>query len=428
MNKNFQLKLFHLVLIIGISLLFGYYVGIINVRLEWKNYTPVLSVTSKDPPVGSVLDMKLFYDILDRVNERYYDKGKIDSKKILHGAISGMLNSLEDPYTSFFPPKENKEFKSVLAGEFQGIGAELGVSEENIIMVISPLDNSPAEKSGIKSGDLILKVDESDTRGWTLAQAVEKIRGPKGTKVKLSILREGDSKPKNMEIVRDVIQISSVRGWVKSIECTSSTCKEIDPCKACSTIAYIRLAQFGDKTNEEWVKMVNSLSTEILQNENIKGVILDLRNNPGGYLNDAVFIASEFLKNGAVVIQEDNKGERKTLSVSRSGLLTDYPLLVLINKGSASASEIVAGALLDHKRARLVGEKSFGKGTIQEAVDIDGDASIHISIAKWLTPTGRWVDKQGLTPDIEIKFDERQSTGEAKFDNQLGRAIQELVQ
>lgn len=371
--------------------------------------------------------MNLFYQVLDRVNHDYYDKSKIDTKKILYGAISGMLQSLDDPFTSFFPPAQNTAFKTQLAGEFSGIGAELGMSPDNRIMVISPLDDSPAQKAGIKSGDLIIGVDGKDTNGWTLGQAVDKIRGPKGTPVKLVVLHDKAKETASLTIVRDTIQVKSVTSWLRHFKCDNNSCKVQENCDVnCPSIAYVRLSQFGDKTNDEWVKAVNDLYPKIQAEKNFKGVVLDLRNNPGGYLQDAVFIASEFIKDGVVVSQVDGTGDKLDMSVSRTGVLLDYPVMVLINKGSASASEIVSGALRDHKRAKLVGEKSFGKGTIQQAVDVDGGASVHISIGKWITPNGTWVHKVGLTPDVEVAFDENKSKQTPGYDNQLLRAVQEL--
>ncbi len=369
--------------------------------------------------------MRLFYEVFDRVNQDYYDKTKIDSTKLLYGAINGLLSSLQDPYTSFFPPKENSEFKTQLAGEFTGIGAELSLSPENRIMVVAPLDDSPAQKAGIRSSDLVLKVNDEDTAGWTVPQAVEKIRGPKGTTVELTVLHEKEKTPTVIKIVRNTIVIKSVTGWIKNITCKTDECLED---KSGKSIAYIRLSQFGDKTNDEWVSTVNSINTGITNN-NFRGIVLDVRNNPGGYLNDAVFIASEFLRSGVVVIQEDDTKNQEMLAVSRRGVLLEQPLIVLINKGSASASEIVAGALRDHKRAKLLGDKSFGKGTIQQAVDVDNGASLHISVAKWLTPNGTWINKVGLEPDIKVEFDATKSAKlkDDEFDNQLEAAIRELL-
>lgn len=424
MRKIFQLRGFQLILIIIVAALVGYYYGTNKITLAWKNYKPIVFIQPQTPPNGQSIDLRLFYEVVDKINQEYYDKSKLDATKLLYGAINGMLGTLEDPYTSFFPPKQNSDFKTQLAGEFQGIGAELSLSPENRIMVVSPLDDSPAQKAGIRAGDLIVKVNEDDTAGWTVAQAVDKIRGPKGSAIQLSILHEKEKNAVDVKIVRDTIIIKSVTGWVKKFDCQSQ-CREEDTGRA---VAYIRLSQFGDKTNDEWISVVNSVNEKIKGQKNFEGVILDLRNNPGGYLNDAVFIASEFLKSGIVVVQEDAAKQRENLSVSRRGTLLDYPLIVLVNKGSASASEIVAGALRDRKRARLFGEKTFGKGTIQQAVDVDNGASVHISVAKWLTPNGTWVNKNGLDPDVKVDFDASKSAGiGGGLDNQLEAAIGELL-
>jgi carboxyl-terminal processing protease len=423
MRKIISLRIFQLAIIVIISLAAGYYLGTNRITWSWENYKPVISIESKAPPPSQNLDMRLFYEVFDRINQDYYDKTKIDATKLLYGAINGMLQSLGDPYTSFFPPKESLEFKRQLAGEFTGIGAELSLSPENRIMVVAPLDGTPAQKAGIKSGDIILKVNDEETAGWTVAQAVEKIRGPKGTTVELTVLHEKEKEPSVIKIVRDTIVIKSVTGWVKNIACDKE-CKED---KNGKPIAYIRLSQFGDKTNDEWISVVNSINTKI--GRDFRGIVLDVRNNPGGYLNDAVFIASEFLSSGVVVIQEDEYKNRDFLRVSRRGTLLSEPLILLINRGSASASEIVAGALRDHNRARLVGEKSFGKGTIQQAVDVDNGASLHISVAKWLTPNGTWVNRVGLEPDIKIELDttRRERLREGEFDDQLEAAFRELL-
>lgn len=426
MKKRFSLSIFHILLVVLLAAGLGYVIGTNKINASWKGFTPIATIERRDPPANQNLDMGLFYEVLDRVNRDYYDKSKIDSQKVLQGAISGMLQSLDDPYTSFFPPKQNTDFKTQMAGEFSGIGAELGLSPENRIMVISPLDDSPAKKAGIKAGDLVISVNGNDTFGWTLAKAVENIRGTRGTDVKLSILHEKAKAPVELTIKRDNIIIKSATGWMKSFSCKGDSCKEEKDCASCSKVAYIRLSQFGDKTNEEWVKVVNELYPQ-MKDGNFKGIVLDLRNNPGGYLQDAVFISSEFLKSGVVVSQVDATQEKLDMPVSRTGLLLDQPVIVLINKGSASASEIVSGALRDHNRAKLLGETSFGKGTIQQAVDVDGGGSVHLSIGKWITPNGTWVHKKGLKPDIEVKFDEKKSLTTPGLDNQLQAAISELT-
>lgn len=429
MNRKFSFKGFYIILLVIFSLFLGYFYGSNTIHAQWANFKPIVNITSKNPPSGQSLDMSLFYDVLEKVNNAYYDKGKIDPQKLTYGAISGMLQSLGDPYTSFFPPKENTDFKTLMSGEFQGIGAELGTGEDERVIVVAALDGSPARKAGIRAGDAIIKVDGKETFGWTVGEAVGKIRGPKGTQIALTILHEKAKNTVDIKIIRDVITIKSVNGWVKPVECKKDACaaKETS-CPTCAHAAYIRLSQFGDKTNNEWVEVVNTLNVEIQKVPNFRGVILDLRNNPGGYLNDAVFIASEFMKSGVVVLQEDGNGERTELKVSRTGTMTEHPVVVLINRGSASASEIVAGALREYSRAKLIGEKSFGKGTIQQAVDVDRGASVHISVAKWLTPRGTWVNEKGLTPDIKVEIKPDEENKDSTQDPQLKRALQELAQ
>lgn len=427
MNKILKLRLYHLLALLIIFLVFGYLLGTNTIKASLSNYQPIISIDSKNPPPGQNLDMGLFYKVLDEINHDYYDKSKIDAKQILYGAITGAIGTLKDPYTSFFPPVQNTAFKTQMSGQFSGIGAELGTNNGKII-VVSPLDGSPAQKDGIKPGDQILKVDGVDTTGWQLSSAVDKIRGPKGTSVDLTILHVKEKASVDIKITRDDIHIKSVTGWVKTVSCNGNDCQEKTDCSSCASVAYIRLSQFGDPTNNEWVAEVNALLPQIQKQKNFKGIILDVRNNPGGYLQDAVFIASEFLDSGAVVKQEDGQGNISELDVNRKGLLTNYPLVVLINGGSASASEIVSGALRDHSRAKLVGEKSFGKGTIQQAVDLDGGASVHVTIAKWLTPSGTWVHGKGLAPDIKVVYDAKKSSNPSKFDNQLQGAVSALVQ
>lgn len=429
MNKYFKIRFFQLLLIILISLGAGFALGNYKITAQWQNFKPIISVSNQNPPQSQTLDMSMFYNIVDKLNNSYYDKSKINPQKMEYGAITGMLQSLGDPYTSFFPPQQNTDFKTQLSGQFSGIGAELSLDPQNQIQVVSPLDGSPAEKAGLKSGDLILKVNGKSTMGWTLAQAVDNIRGLKGTKVLLTIVHDNSKTPQDMTIVRDTIVVKSVTSWVKQFNCGQNGCNEdtTGNCPSCVSIAYIRISQFGDNTDSEWMDAVNKIKPQISKAQNFKGIVLDLRNNPGGYLNDAVYIASEFLKGGPVVIQEDGQGNKDPLDVNRTGVLLDQPLVVLINKGSASASEIVSGALQDYGRAKLIGETSFGKGTVQQASDLNGGASVHISIAKWLTPKGRWVNGKGLTPDVPVAFDATASSKmKDNMDNQLLRAVQEL--
>ncbi len=417
-----RLPRLQIILVILISVLVGYYFGVNKINFDWKNFKPKITVASKAPPpnTASNVNFDQFWIVWQKLESDYYDKTKLDSQKMLNGAISGMVGSLDDPFTVYLPPVQNDNFKEGLAGQFQGIGAELGLKDKQII-VISPLKGSPAIKAGIKAGDYILAVDGNTTANWNLSQAVEKIRGQKGTSVTLTTLDKEKKNEKEVKIVRDVIIVKSVDAWVKKAKDIEGI--KLDKSLGEQNIAYITLSQFGDNTNTEWLSAINQLNLDINKAKGVKGVIFDLRNNPGGYLTDAVFIASEFLKEGSDVVFQEENGEQNAMKSNRRGLLTEAPVIILINKGSASAAEIVAGALRDHNRATLVGETSFGKGTIQQAEDLGAGAGLHVTIAKWLTPNKIWVHEKGLVPDITVAL----SAKEPDRDLQLEKAIQELV-
>lgn len=408
--------------------LIGYAIGVTKIEVATRNYQPHVEFSSKEPPPSvSNADFSAFWSVLEKIESSYYDKSAIDSQKILNGAISGMVESLDDPYTVYLPPTQNTEFKDGLAGKFEGIGAELGLKGKQII-VVAPLDGSPAQKAGIRAGDSIVRVNDEMTLGWSLRQAVDKIRGPKGSDVTLAVVRKSGEKPVDIKIVRDTITVKSLTSFTKKVKDIEDI-EKTPALKAAGEekVVYIRLSQFGDSTNEEWTKLSADVDRALKADKEIKGIVFDLRNNPGGYLNHAVFIVSEFVKNGDAVLQEDKNGDRTNFPVSGNGLLTDVPVVVLINKGSASASEIVAGALRDHDRAKLIGETSFGKGTIQQAEELGGGAGIHVTIAKWLTPDGIWVGNgkagAGLKPDVEVGLDEKNP----EHDVQLEKAVEELL-
>jgi carboxyl-terminal processing protease len=424
---------FQIILIILIAFAAGYFFGVNKVTFDWKGYAPSVKVVNKEPPASiSGVDFSQFWLTWQKLEANYYDKTKLDPEKMVNSAISGMVQSLGDPFTVYLPPVQNDNFKQTMAGKlFTGIGAELGMKDKNII-VIAPLEGSPAEKSGIRAGDFILKVDDLSTAGWTLTQAVEKIRGPKETQIVLQVLHKDETTPKSIKITRDVITVKSVAGWVKEVS-------QIDKIKIDKnekgSIAYIRLSQFGDNTNKDWTNLINELNLKITETKDFKGIILDLRNNPGGYLTDAVFIASEFLPNGATVVsctpracREENGVSKNTLIVGdsgdrSSGLFVARSLVILINEGSASAAEIVAGAMRDNRQIKLIGEKSFGKGTVQEAEDLGNGAGLHVTIAKWITPKGTWVNGTGLMPDIKVDLNLK----DPSRDTQLEKAVVELL-
>ncbi|MFZ5845507.1 MAG: S41 family peptidase [Patescibacteria group bacterium] len=418
--------------LIVISLALLLLVGGIGYQLgERRVFSPVApggsaTILNQNPPAQFGLDFGLFWDVWGRLFRYYIDAKSLEPQKMIWGAISGMVNSLGDPYTVFLPPKENKDFKEDLGGAFEGIGAQLG-TRDNRIIVVAPLKGTPAEKAGLRAGDWIMKVNEEETAGWTVQQAVSKIRGPRGTKVKLTLLHEQAQKPLELEIVRDTITIPSVEFWVKTpgeITEISGLAETQALVRRNEKVAYLRLTRFGDHTSDEWAKAVGQVLTAQAANGKLKGLIFDLRNNPGGYLDGSVFIASEFLGSGVVVSQVNSDGTRQDYPVNRRGRLLDIPLVVLINKGSASASEIVAGALRDYKRATLVGEISFGKGSVQTPQDLPGGAGLHITTAKWLLPKGDSINKSGVKPDIEVKFE---NGLEATRDAQLAKAVELLL-
>lgn len=358
---------------------------------------------------GQKADLTLFWDVWSRLEKNYLDKKMLDPKKMVYGAISGMTAALDDPYTSFFPPTENKRSKEDLSGEFSGVGIQLGFVDKTLA-VVAPLPGNPAEKAGIKAGDLILHIkDEAngidkDTNGINLVDAVDYIRGKKGTTVILTIFHEKDAKSKEISLVRDTINVPSVEvSWVGKN----------------NKIAQIKVNRFGDKTLEEWDKAVS----EFLSKKGT-GVILDLRNNPGGYLQRAIDLGSEFIPDGTIV-QQQGVDKTENFGVDRPGRLIGVPLVVMVNKGSASAAEILSGALKERLGVKLVGEKTFGKGTVQEVEDLAGGAGIHITIAKWNLPSGKNIHKEGIEPDVVVEYVANDK--DPKADNQLDRAIEVLA-
>lgn len=414
MKNFFQSINVRSVLIVILVFLLGWQLGHRDLEVKWATYRPSVSIINKEPPKTVNLDFKLFWDTWDLLSRSYFDKKAIDPSKLFYGAISGMVAAVGDPYTVFLPPEQQRFSKDELNGSFEGVGIQLGFDKDKRLVVIAPLSGTPAEKAGIKPGDLITKIGDKDTANMTLPDAVNLIRGTKGTQVALTILREGETDPRNFTLTRDTIIVKSVEVSYKQ-SLPSGDGKNTNSGKK---VAVVKLSRFGERTNDEWNQAVSDLLSA-----NSQAAVLDLRNNPGGFLEGAVFIASEFLDGGTVVQQEDSDGNRVPFKVVRTGKLINIPMVVLINKGSASASEIVAGALQDRQRAKLVGEKSFGKGTIQEAQDLAGGAGIHITVAKWLTPNGRWVnDTQGLDPDVKVEANKDDQTK----DPQLDRAIELL--
>ncbi len=351
---------------------------------------------------GGKVDFKIFWDVWDLLQQKFIHQ-PLDYKKMVYGAISGMVKSLDDPYTAFLDPEQSKEFLDEIEGNLEGIGAELGIKND-ALTVISPLSDSPAEKAGLKPNDIILKINDEDATNMTLLEAVSKIRGKENTQVKLTIFHEGDKETKEITIARQKIIVKSIEWALKN-----------------NNIAYIKLGYFGKDTASEFQNAV----TQILP-RNPKGIILDLRNNSGGYLDSSIDIINFFVPKGKIAaIESFSDGKKEEFKTKSDAPFENIPVIVLMNNGSASASEIVAGALRDLRQSKLIGEKSFGKGTVQQLEDLKDGSTVKISIAEWLTPNGTSINGKGLEPDINIELTEK-NYNENK-DPQLDKAIEELT-
>lgn len=394
----------------------GYKLGQKKISIEKTKGLPQITI-QRDLPADKQgkVDFSLFWLVWDKLQSTYLDRKNLDPKKMVYGAISGMVSAAGDPYTVFLPPTENSDAKSDLRGDFEGVGIQIGYDKNQLLSVVAPLSGTPAEKAGIKSGDLILKIVDDiqkidkDTAGISLPDAVELIRGPRGSTVKLTIKRDSIEKPFEVALKRETIVVKSAEVKFQDVNGKK--------------VAILKLSRFGERTNDEWDASVAEIRKEESTNKNFAGVVLDLRNNPGGFLQGAVYIGSEFLAKGVIVQQDRGADGQEVYEVNRLGKLLKEPLIVLVNNGSASASEIVAGALQETGRAKLVGLKTFGKGTVQEAQDLPGGGGLHITVARWLLPSGKSIDKDGVKPDTEVKVDEKDLTN----DLQLQKALELLT-
>lgn len=356
-------------------------------------------LSGKEDDKPQDVDFGLFWDVWHNVETSFVDKTKMDKKAMVYGAISGMVKSLKDPYTVFMAPEEAKKFKDDVSGSFEGIGAEIGIRKD-ILTIISPLKDSPAEKAGLRAGDKVLKIDDTLTSDLTVDEAVTLIRGPKGTEVILYITRDGFEKAKEIKITRGVITIPTAKFEMKE-----------------GNIAYIALYHFYGNSS---IELRSALRDALLSGA--QGLVLDLRNNPGGLLDMSIDIASIFLPEGKIVVTEDygngTKYEHKSYGPA---VLKDFPMVVLVNEGSASASEILAGALRDVRGVKLIGQKTFGKGSVQRLEDLEEGASLKVTIAKWFTPNGYSISDGGLKPDVEVEMTDEDF--EKNKDPQLEKAL-----
>ncbi len=344
----------------------------------------------------------LFGEVLEKINKEYVDE--FNQSESMDSAINGLLQSL-DPYSSYMSPKIFDEMQTETSGEFGGLGIEVSM-EAGVVKVISPIDDTPASRAGLKAGDYIVKINDVQVQGKSLSEAVDLMRGPVGSGIELTVRRRGERKALTFNIIREVIQVQSVKSEI------------ID-----ENIGYIRLTSFNDNSSDQIEKQIKKLKKD----KNINSFILDLRNNPGGLLSQAIKISDFFLENGEIVSTKSRKKSENRKWFAKKGDITDgKTLLVLINYGSASASEIVAGALKDHKRAIIVGENSFGKGSVQSIIPLKNRGAIRLTVAKYYLPSGKSISEVGVRPDIEVNEEGDDFRIKTDTDNQLNYAIKLL--
>lgn len=342
------------------------------------------------PPENKEVNFNVFWEVWGLLENEYLDADELDSQELVNGAVRGLVQAAGDPYTVYLPPEDNKRSGEDLQGTFFGIGIELGYID-GILAVIAPLNGTPAEQAGIQAGDLILNVKDEgkgideDSSRWSLTEAVEKIRGPKNSTLTLTLFREGQDDTFDVTVRRDEIIVNTV-----DLEIIDHESKKV---------AHLKVSRFGGRTEEEWNEAVKKI---ISSSPKIDGIVLDMRNNPGGYFDGSITLASDFIQDDVVVSQKGKYFERdyRTKGVAR---LRNYPLVVLVNRGSASASEIVAGALRDDLGVKLVGEKTFGKGTVQERKEVSNGGGLHITIGRWMLPKGDWIHDEGIPVDVEVE-------------------------
>ncbi len=361
------------------------------------NLISILEVNSSEKSIYKKID--LFGEVLEKISQEYVDE--INPSESMDSAINGLLQSL-DPYSAYMSPEIFNEMQTETSGEFGGLGIEVGM-ESGVVKVISPIDDTPASRAGIKAGDYIVKINNVQVQGKSLSDAVDLMRGPVGSPIELTVRRRGEKKALTFNIVREIIQIQSVKADLLE-----------------ESIGYIRLTSFNENSGKQIQKKIK----EFEKNELLKGYILDLRNNPGGLLSQAIKISDFFLENGEIVSTKSRKTSENRKWFAKKGDLTNgKAIIVLINYGSASASEIVAGALKDHKRAILLGENSYGKGSVQSIIPLKNDGAIRLTVAKYYLPSGKSISEVGVSPDIQIDEENEDFRIRTETDNQLNYAI-----
>ncbi|MEN8253363.1 MAG: S41 family peptidase [Patescibacteria group bacterium] len=443
MKSRFSISALKNLIIISLIFVLGGVVGFKYAQGDLPYFKPAnlakKGVQSKlsntfQPQEFKDIDFQQFWEVWRILESQYVDPDKVDAEKMVDGALSGLVGGLGDPYSFYLPPKEKQRTAEDLQGSFYGVGIQLGYVDQTLA-VMAPLKGGPAEKTGIQAGDLILHVkDEAksldeDTSGWSLSEAVNKIRGKRGTKIILTMYRKNNgSEPFDVTITRAEIVVPSVELQLVGSGIESSTTnvmnsdvisqKTLDLLKDNDKkAAYVRVSSFNERTKAEWDQAVKTI---LAKNGDISGVIIDFRNNPGGLLERAIELSSDFIIDGVVVTQKGRYKNRPFQSMGQARL-KDYPVIILVNKGSASASEIVAGALRDRINAKLIGEQTFGKGTVQDRQELSNGGALHVTIAKWLLPGGQWIHEEGIPVDVEVKDDP-----ETEEDEVIVRALEEL--
>jgi|TARA_Y200000002_G_scaffold20642_1_gene15875 carboxyl-terminal processing protease len=357
----------------------------------------IINANSSETEIYKKID--LFGEVLEKINKEYVDE--INQSESMDSAINGLLQSL-DPYSAYMTPEIFNQMQTETSGEFGGLGIEVSM-ESGLVKVISPIDDTPASKAGIKAGDYIVKIDDTQVQGKSLSEAVDLMRGNVGSGIELTIRRRGEKKPLKFNIIREIIEIQSVKSEILE-----------------KNIGYIRLTSFNENSGDQIKKKIKELENK----KKVKAYILDLRNNPGGLLSQAIRIADYFLDNGEIVSTKSRKVSENRKWFAKNGDLTNgKTLIVMINYGSASASEIVAGALKDHKRAILLGENSFGKGSVQSIIPLKNNGAIRLTVSKYYLPSGKSISEIGVSPDIEISEDSDEFQIRTKSDNQLNYAL-----
>lgn len=373
------LVVFVITVVLGTTFLLGYAGGLRGVNLGAT--LPIERIVNKNSSKPADVDFSTFWEAWNKLNENYV--GTVDAKALIQGAISGMLAATKDPYTVYLKPEDNQRFLSDISGEFDGIGVEI-TQVDSMPTVVAPLPDSPAEKAGLRAKDVVYEVDGEKTADMAFDDVINKIRGKEGTQVILTIVRSGEEEPLKITVTREKIRVASVTTDVKNYQGKQ--------------YYYIKVRQFGDDTSSLFQKAADEVAKG-----SYAGIILDLRNDPGGYLETSVDLASYFIDGGVIVSEVDRNNIKQESKTSRRATLKDYKLAVLINDGSASASEILAGAIKDRKKGTIIGQKSFGKGSVQVLEELSDKSAVKITVAKWLTPNGGTIDGVGIEPDIKLE-------------------------